>query len=271
MCGKMRPVALSVAGSDPSGGAGIQADLKTFHQFEVYGTAVLTVVTVQNTRKVLDVVPLDARLVERQLEAVMEDIPPDAAKVGALGNEAVTEVAAAWAQRLRVPLVVDPAMVSKHGAPLIETGAVRALRERLLPLAYLATPNLDEAAALAGIEVDTPAAMEEAAKRIAGGGARNVLVKGGHLSGEPVDLLWSGGSARWYGSARCDTPHTHGTGCVYSAAVTALLARGRPLPQAVEQAKSFIGEAIRTAPGLGRGNGPVNHHAPTCPDDFTAA
>lgn len=266
----MRPVALSVAGSDPSGGAGIQADLKTFHQFEVYGTAVLTVVTVQNTCRVTDAAALDARLVARQLEAVMEDVPPDAAKVGALGNEAVIEAVAAWAKRLRVPLVVDPVMVSKHGAPLVEPGAVNALRERLLPLAYLAAPNLHEAAALAGIEVDTPAAMKEAARRIAGGGARNVLIKGGHLSGDPVDLLWSGGESRLYSSARYDTPHTHGTGCVYSAAITALLARRRTLSQAVAQAKSFIAEAIRTAPGLGRGNGPVNHHAPTCPKGFTA-
>ena len=267
----MRPVALSVAGSDPSGGAGIQADLKTFHQFGVYGTSVLTVVTVQNSFKMLDVLPLDAQLVERQLEAVMEDIPPAAAKVGALGNAAVTEIVAAWAQRLRVPLVVDPVMMSKHGAPLVEADAVHALRERLLPQAYLATPNLHEASALAGIEVDTPAAMEEAAERIAGCGARNVLIKGGHLSGEPIDLLWSGGDVRFYSSARYDTPHTHGTGCTYSAAITALLARGQPLAQAVAQAKSFIGEAIRTAPGLGRGNGPVNHHAPTRSGAFAAA
>ncbi len=266
----MRPVALSVAGSDPSGGAGIQADLKTFHQFGVYGTSVLTVVTVQNSLRAPEAVPLDAGVVERQLAAVMEDIPPDAAKVGALGGAAVIEAVAAWAERLRVPLVVDPVMIGKHGLPLVEPGAERLLLERLLPHAYLATPNLREAAALAGIAVDTPATMEEAARRIAGSGARNVLIKGGHLRGAPADLLWSGGESRVYSSARYDTPHTHGTGCTYSAAITALLARRRTLEQAVAQAKSFIAEAIRTAPGLGRGNGPVNHHAPV-PSEVSAA
>ncbi len=267
----MCPVALSVAGSDPSGGAGIQADLKTFHQFGVYGTSVLTAVTVQNSFEMLDVFPLDARIVERQLNVVMADIPPDAAKVGALGNAAVIEVVAAWAKRLRVPLTVDPVMIGKHGIPLVDPGAVQSLRECLLPLAYLVTPNLREASVFAGIEVDTLATMEEAAKRIADSGVGNVLIKGGHLTGDPVDLLWSGGDARVYPSARYDTPHTHGTGCTYSAAVTALLARRQTLAQAVAQAKSFIGEAIRTAPGLGRGNGPVNHHALISIEDCEAS
>jgi len=266
----MSPVALTIAGSDPSGGAGIQADLKTFHQFEVYGMSVLTVVTVQNSVSVTDVLPLEASIVERQLEAVIEDIPPDAAKVGALGSAAIIDVVGAWVDRLPIPVVVDPVMISTHGQALMPESATQAFLDYLLPFAYLVTPNLHEASLLAGIEVDSLATMEEAAKRIADHGCRNVLVKGGHLTSEPVDLLWTDGEVRTFRSERHNTPHTHGTGCTFSAAITALLAHQLTLTQAVEQAKSFISEAIRTAPGLGRGNGPVNHHAPAKLEPATA-
>ncbi len=259
----MRPVALTIAGSDPSGGAGLQADLKTFHQFEVYGTSVLTVVTVQNSVSVSDVLPLDASIVERQFDAVIDDIPPDAAKVGALGSAAIIDAVGARVEHMTIPVVVDPVMISTHGQALIPENAAQTFLDYLLPYAFLVTPNLHEASVLAGIEVNSLAAMEQAAKRIADHGCRNVLVKGGHLTSEAVDLLWSGGELRTFRSARHDTPHTHGTGCTLSAAITALLARQLTLTQAVEQAKQFISEAIRTAPGLGRGNGPVNHHAPT--------
>ena len=257
----MVPVALTIAGSDPSGGAGIQADLKTFHQFGVYGEAAITLATVQNTVRVHRVECLDAGLVREQIEAVFDDIPPAAVKTGALGNQANVEAVAHAARGWTCPLVVDPVMISKHGAWLLPPDAARTLRDLLLPLAALVTPNLEEARALAGIEVDGIDSMEEAARRIAGMGARAVLIKGGHLEGDAADLLFAGGDCYRFASPRIRTPHTHGTGCTYSAAITALLARGVPMVRAVGRAKAFIDDAIRTNPGLGHGCGPVNHHA----------
>lgn len=259
----MKPIALTIAGSDPSGGAGIQADLKTFHQFGVYGEAAITLLTVQNTCTVSEVVFVEPRLVRAQVEAVLDDVPPNAVKTGALGSAAIIEAVAMLAPRLQAPLVVDPVMISKHGAPLIAEDARNALKEMLLPHATLVTPNLHEATALAGCPVRTPGEMEEAAHRIHERCGAAVLVKGGHLDGEAADLLFDGVESRWYRAPRLDTLHTHGTGCTYSAAITACLARGLALPAAVERAKQFITEAIRTNPGLGRGSGPVNHHART--------
>jgi hydroxymethylpyrimidine/phosphomethylpyrimidine kinase len=254
-------VALSIAGSDPSGGAGIQADLKTFHQFGVYGEAVIALLTVQNTRTVARVEILDPKLVEEQLLAVLEDIPPHAAKTGALGNAAVVRRIAELTPRLACPLVVDPVMISKHGAPLIAEEARAALWNDLLPLATLITPNLHEAAALTGVSVDTIAGMRDAARRMRNHTGAAILVKGGHLAGDAVDLLWDGVDFHEFRAERIDTVHTHGTGCTYSAAITALLTLGSPLVAAVAGAKAFITEAIRTNPGLGSGCGPVNHHA----------
>lgn len=257
-----KPVALSIAGSDPSGGAGIQADLKTFHQFGVYGEAVLTLLTVQNTVTVSAVQVLDPEFVLRQLEAVISDIPPQAAKTGALGNESMIEAIACAAERFDFPLVVDPVMISKHGAPLIAEEARAKLTELLMPRAFLITPNLHEASTLAGFAVETPEAMRDAAVRLRKRGARAVLVKGGHLEGVALDLLYTeDGVFHEYTAERHHTAHTHGTGCTYSAAITACLAMGMPLPEAVGTAKRYIGEAIRTNPGLGHGSGPVNHHA----------
>lgn len=256
-------MALSIAGSDPSGGAGIQADLKTFHQFGVYGEAVIALLTVQNTRTVSRVEILDPSLVEEQLLAVLDDIAPNAVKTGALGNAAVVRRVAELAPRFGCPLVVDPVMISKHGAPLIAEEARSALWGELLPRATLITPNLYEAAALTGLNVSTLAEMQEAARRMRDHTGAAILVKGGHLEGDAVDLLWDGANFREFHAERIDTVHTHGTGCTYSAAITALLALGTPLPEAVAQAKAFISEAIRTNPGLGSGCGPVNHHART--------
>lgn len=257
----MKPVALTIAGSDPSGGAGIQADLKTFHQFGVYGEAAVTLLTVQNTRSVSEVVCLEPRLVRAQLEAVLDDIPPAAVKTGALGTAEIIEAVAELAPTLGAPLVVDPVMISKHGAPLIAAEARQTLRDRLLPHALLVTPNLHEAAALAECHVSTEEEMEAAARRIHERCGAAVLVKGGHLAGQAADVLFDGCQIRWYRAPRFDTPHTHGTGCTYSAAITACLAAGASLPGAVARAKRFITEAVRTNPGLGRGSGPVNHHA----------
>jgi hydroxymethylpyrimidine/phosphomethylpyrimidine kinase len=254
-------VALTIAGSDPSGGAGIQADLKTFHQFGVYGQAAITLLTVQNTRTVTRVECMAPELVVQQIEAVLDDIPPGAAKLGALGSRQVVEAVADVARRFEFPLVVDPVMISKHGAPLMAEEARRAVLQLVVPTAYLLTPNLHEAAALTGLRVESLEDMKAAAVALQTAGARNVLVKGGHLSGAPVDLLFADGEFHEFSSERVDTLHTHGTGCTYSAAITAGLAKGAGLVEAVRRAKEFIALAIRTNPGLGHGSGPVNHFA----------
>lgn len=258
----MTPVALTIAGSDPSGGAGLQADLKTFHRFGVYGEAVATLITVQNTKGVRRVDCLPADLVAAQIRAVVEDIPPRAAKTGALGSADVVLAVADAAQRFLFPLVVDPVMISKHGARLLDEEACHVLAERLIPRAFLLIPNLDEAAMLAGFAVDDPASMLRAAEKLASLGAANVLVKGGHLRGDALDILYMrDGSVREFCAPRIDTPHTHGSGCTYSAAITAGLALGASLADAVARSKEFITAAIRTNPGLGSGAGPLNLHA----------
>jgi len=256
-------VALSIAGSDPSGGAGLQADLKTFHRLGVYGEAVVTLITVQNTRGVTRVEVMAPDLVLEQIHAVCCDIPPHAAKIGALGNSAVVEAVAAAAQSFTFPLVIDPVMISKHGAPLIEEPAQRALAAHLIPRAFLLTPNLEEATVLAGFPVTDIASMRKAAEKLVSLGAKNVLVKGGHLDADDaVDVLFEPGHGfREFSSPRITTRHTHGTGCTYSAAITAELAKWSALREAIAIGKKFISEAIRTAPGLGSGTGPLNHHA----------
>jgi hydroxymethylpyrimidine/phosphomethylpyrimidine kinase len=256
----MIPVALTIAGSDPSGGAGIQADIKTFHQLGVYSMSVLTLVTVQNTRGIKAVELLSAELVGAQLDAVLEDILPLAAKTGALGDETIISAVARRAAGFSFPLVVDPVMMSKHGLPLLTERARAALAKELLPCASLVTPNLLEAGVLAGMSVSNLDAMEEAACRIAALGAAAVLIKGGHLAGDATDVLYWKDGIRRFSSPRVETTHTHGTGCTYSAAITAGLAQGLALPQAIERAKKFITLAIQSHLGLGHGSGPVNHH-----------
>jgi hydroxymethylpyrimidine/phosphomethylpyrimidine kinase len=263
---RAKPVALTIAGSDPSGGAGIQADLKTFHQFGVYGEAVVTLLTVQNTLGVQHVECVSADLVARQIRAAIADIPPHAAKTGALGNREIIETVAGLAADFPFPLVVDPVIVSKHGARLLAPDAIDALKQRLLPCAFLLTPNLEEAAALTGMEVRDLAGMRASAEKLRDLGARAVLVKGGHLTGCATDILLCDDGFVEFPADRIDTGHTHGTGCTYSAAITASLAAGVTLAQAIRKAKRFISEAIRTNPGLGAGAGPLNHHA-ACRND----
>ena len=258
----MRPVALTIAGSDPSGGAGIQADLKTFHQFGVYGEAVITLLTVQNTVRVERVECVDPALVATQIRAVLEDIPPHAAKTGALGNRGIVEAVAAAAGQFAFPLVVDPVMISKHGLPLVSGDARSAILDCLVPRAFLLTPNVPEAAELAGIEIRDTGDMRCAGERLLELGAKAVLVKGGHLGETATDVLCTEAGCDEFPAPRIDTRHTHGTGCTYSAAITAGLAQGLPLEKAISTAKAFLTEAIRTNPGLGLGSGPVNHHAP---------
>jgi hydroxymethylpyrimidine/phosphomethylpyrimidine kinase len=255
------PVALTIAGSDPSGGAGIQADLKTFHQFGAYGEAVITLLTVQNTVRVSRVELMPAWLVAEQITAVVEDIPPAAAKTGALGSAETVEVVAHLAGNFAFPLVVDPVMVSTHGMELLSSAAVRAIRDLLLPHAALAMPNVPEAEILTGTKIRDLEDVRRAACLISGMGARAVLIKGGHLASDPVDVLFDGEAYRDFPAPRIATRHTHGTGCTYSAAITAGLASGLPLGDAVARAKRFVHEAIRGNPGLGHGCGPVNHHA----------
>jgi hydroxymethylpyrimidine/phosphomethylpyrimidine kinase len=258
----MKPIALTIAGSDPSGGAGIQADLKTFHQFGCYGMSVITLLTVQNTRGVSAVRIMPPDLLVDQLNSVLEDIPPGAAKTGALGDATIVRAVGEQVKESPFPLVVDPVMISKHGAPLIEPDGAAALRTALLPQAFLVTPNLQEAAALAGFPVDDPASMRKAAEAIVRLGPQAVLIKGGHLQGDDAtDLLYFNGKFREYPGHRIDTKNTHGTGCTYSAAITAGLAAGKDLSTAVAAAKRYISRAIETNPGLGGGFGPVNHHA----------
>jgi hydroxymethylpyrimidine/phosphomethylpyrimidine kinase len=257
----MVPVALTIAGSDPSGGAGIQADLKTFHQLGVYGEAVIALLTVQNTMRVTSVHVMPVQLVLDQIEAVLEDIPPAAAKTGALGSAEMVEAVARAAFKFKFPLVVDPVMVSKHGLPLVPESAARTLRDCLLPKAALVTPNVPEAEALTGLTIRDLDGMRRAASRIHELGAHAVLIKGGHMEGDATDVLFDGTEWREFPAPRLETRHTHGSGCTYSAAITAGLARGLALGDAVAHAKAFIHEAIRTSPGLGRGCGPLNHHA----------
>jgi hydroxymethylpyrimidine/phosphomethylpyrimidine kinase len=257
------PRALSIAGSDSGGGAGIQADLKTFTALQVYGMSALTAVTAQNTLGVQAVHLLPPELVVRQIDAVCDDIGVDAAKTGMLGERAIVEAVALAVREHHVPhLVVDPVMVSKGGQALLQPEAREALRRQLLPLAEVATPNLPEAAALLGTD-RVPADLREqreAARRLHDLGPRWVVVKGGHGEGElAVDVAYDGQAFLELRRPRLQTRHTHGTGCTFSAAIAAHLAQGWPVPAALEAAREFIQWAIAHAPGLGAGHGPTNH------------
>jgi len=253
-----RPVALTIAASDPSGGAGIQADLKTFVAFGVHGTSVLTALTVQSTLAVEQIVVVAPELVVAQLDAVLDDIPVAAAKTGMLASAAVIEAVAAALDRRRavtgeLRLVVDPVMRATSGDRLLESGALEILKRALLPLAFLVTPNLAEASALSGREVDCPATMRDAAKAIAALGARAVLVKGGHLEGAALDVLFDGRDIHELEAPRLPAGAVRGTGCTLSAAITAGLARGDSLDAAVGRAKRFVHQAIAGAEVIGRG------------------
>lgn len=254
----MVPVALTIAGSDPSGGAGLQADLKTFQRFGVYGEAAVTLITVQNTKHVARMEVLEPDLVVQQIESVVSDIPPLAAKTGALGNVSIVDAVAAVMVAFDFPIVVDPVMVSKHGHRLLSPEAEDALKNKLLPRAALVTPNLAEAEALTGVAIQNENDMIHAGRRLLSTGCRAVLVKGGHLPGEPVDVLCLHDGIERFPGKRVETRHTHGTGCAYSAAITAGLARGADLLDAILEAKAFVQRAIETAPALGGGNGPLN-------------
>jgi hydroxymethylpyrimidine/phosphomethylpyrimidine kinase len=254
-------IALTIAGSDSGGGAGIQADLKTFHQFGVFGTSVVVALTAQNTRGVRAVETVPESMVSDQLTALAEDLPPDALKTGMLAEAGLVRlVAKAIRENEWQPLVVDPVMVATSGHRLLTTEAEDVIRESHVPLAGLVTPNLDEAAMRTGRVVYDVPTMERAADTLIRFGAGAALVKGGHLQGDMVtDVLVTREGVRRFSRPRLDTPSTHGTGCTLSAAITAGLALGRPLETAVADALDFVHRAIARAPGLGGGHGPLDH------------
>ncbi len=253
-------IALTIAGSDSGGGAGIQADLKTFAALGVYGISALTAITAQNTVGVRAVHELPPEFVGAQIDAVMEDIGADAAKTGMLANAAIVEMVAAKVRQHGIPnLVVDPVMVAKSGDQLLRRDAVQALKEQILPLAHVITPNIPEAEEIVGRRLETDDDFRRAAREIHALGPRYVVIKGGHREGDAVDLLYDGREFRTYTSPRYSTRHTHGTGCTFSAAIAALLARGLSAEEAVAGAKAYLTRAIEQAFPIGHGHGPVHH------------
>lgn len=254
---------MTVAGSDSGGGAGIQADLKTFQELGVYGMSALTAITAQNTLGVQGVYPLAKEAVREQIQSVGSDIGVDALKTGMLFSaDIIQEVADAIASFGWTKVVVDPVMIAKGGASLLQIEAVRALSSRLLPLTMIITPNIPEAEHLTGMAIRNKTDKLEAAKKLSALGAKYVLIKGGHEAGsEAVDLLFDGSGYSELAGKRIDTARTHGTGCTYSAALTAGLAQGLGVEEAVRQAKDFIQAAIEDGIFIGGGHGPTNHWA----------
>jgi len=252
--------ALTIAGSDPSGGAGIQADLKTFSRLRVYGMAVITALTAQNTTVVTGTMEVPPDFVARQLDAVLGDIHVDAAKTGMLLTAGVVEVVACKVREHEIRnLVIDPVMISTSGAPLLNRDALGTFCRTLLPLALIITPNTGEAGMLTGRSITAIADMEEAALQVHGMGARSVLIKGGHLTGDDAtDVLFDGSEFYHFQSPRIPSRDTHGTGCVLSAAITARLAEGKSLRDAVQLAKDFVSQAIKNGLRLGKGPGPCD-------------
>ncbi|MDE2781110.1 MAG: bifunctional hydroxymethylpyrimidine kinase/phosphomethylpyrimidine kinase [Chloroflexota bacterium] len=251
---------MTIAGSDSGGGAGIQADLKTFSALGVYGASTLTAITAQNTVAVTAVHELPTDLIAAQIDAVVTDIGIDAAKTGMLSSSSIVRAVAAEIQRHGIEkLVVDPVMVAKSGDPLLQQEAVDSVRNSLVPLAALVTPNVPEAETLAGREIETDEDMREAARRIIGMGAGAVVVKGGHRDGPATDVFYDGSYFTEFSSERFDTVNTHGTGCTFASAAAAGLAQGKSVLDAVAQAKEFVTEAIRHSYPLGQGHGPVHH------------
>lgn len=252
--------ALTIAGSDSGGGAGIQADLKTFSALGVFGTSALTAITAQNTLGVTAVHEVPPEIVAAQIDAVLTDIGADAVKTGMISSSKIIRVVSAKVREYGIStLVVDPVMVATSGDRLLREDAVDALRTELLPLATVATPNLPEAAVLIGREVSSLEGMREAARAIVGLGVRSVLVKGGHLDGDAVDVFYDGSTFAELPARRIATTSTHGTGCTLASAIAALLARGEPLDSAISNAKVYVTAAIERAFPIGKGHGPVHH------------
>ena len=261
----MKGRVLIIAGSDSGGGAGVQADIKTVTMQGAFAATAITALTAQNTLGVFGVLPIDPTFIRQQIEVVLDDIGADAVKTGMLHDAAVIEmVADVLADRApEVPLVVDPVMVAKGGAPLIEPSAIDALKALLISRATVLTPNLPEAEILAGRNIDTVDAMHGAADALLRLGCRAVLLKGGHLAGDTVhDVLATTAGQRVWESPRINTPHTHGTGCTLASGIAAGLAQGLDIEAAVDRAREYVRRAIESAPGIGRGHGPLDHAHP---------
>ena len=259
---KKIPCSLTIAGTDPSGGAGIHADLKTFQELKSYGMSVITSVVAQNTTGIQDIhhVPLD--MIEQQLDSVTTDMPLHAFKTGMIANIDMMKIVVNKIETLNAPYVMDPVMVATSGDSLIEENARDFLREQLLPLTTVVTPNIPEAEYLTGEKIETFEDMKQAAVHIVENfGAGATLVKGGHMKGEAIDFLYDGSNIHTYTAKRINTKNTHGTGCTYSAAITAYLSQGLPLDEAVKRAKYFVTQAIQYSFPLGSGSGPTNHWA----------
>ncbi|MFD7704567.1 bifunctional hydroxymethylpyrimidine kinase/phosphomethylpyrimidine kinase [Streptomyces caelestis] len=250
---------LTVAGSDSGGGAGIQADLKTMLALGVHGMSVLTAVTAQNSLGVQGAWELPVEAVRAQYRSVVDDIGVQAVKTGMLSSAELVEAVADLIAGTDAPAVVDPVGVSKHGDPLLAASALDSVRTRLLPVATVATPNLDEVAQLTGVRVGSEPDMRRAARAVLAFGPRWVVIKGGHLSGDAVDLLTDGSEEHWLRAPRHDNRHTHGTGCTLASAIASELAKGRPVPEAVTAAKAYVTGAIASGFALGEGIGPVDH------------
>jgi len=252
--------ALSIAGSDCSGGAGIQADIKTFSAHGVFGMTVITSVVAENTFRVIEYQDVRPGIIERQIDAVFEDIPPDAVKIGMLScGETMAAVAGKLREWKPQKVVVDPVMYAKNGCALMEPSAISTLIAEIAPLADVITPNIPEAEKMAEMTIKTLDDMRQAARRIHAMGCRAVVIKGGHGEGDAVDILFDGGNFFEYPEQRIDTKHTHGTGCTFSSAIAANLALGLTVQQAVQRAKAYVHTAIAHAPGLGKGSGPTHH------------
>jgi len=256
------PRALTIAGSDSGGGAGIQADLKTFTALRVFGMSVITSVTAQDTNSVLGIQNLSPEFVELQIDAVVNDIGVDAVKIGMLSTkDIVSSVAAKVKEHGLKKIVLDPVMVAKGGSILLNQEAVQTLIKELLPHAFIVTPNIPEAEVISGLEISSVEDMKEAARKIKDMGPENVLVKGGHLDqySDAIDILYDGNDFHEFKSERIHTKNTHGTGCTYSAAICAGLAKGAPIFEAVKEAKDYVTLAIQNSFDLGSGHGPLNH------------
>lgn len=251
---------LTIAGSDSCGGAGIQADLKTFGALGTYGMSVITAVTAQNTTGVFQVREMDVDIVREQINCLFDDIIIHAVKIGMVSNVEIIETIGSCLQdQADTPIVLDPVMVSKSGCHLLRPESTEALIKVLFPLAEVVTPNLFEAEVITGKKIDSIAEMEEAAVKIHDLGARNVVVKGGHLSGDAVDVIYDGSRFNYLKGTRINTPNTHGTGCTFSSAIAAYLAKGISFPEAVREAKKYINGAIENCIALGHGVGPTHH------------
>jgi hydroxymethylpyrimidine/phosphomethylpyrimidine kinase len=251
---------MTIAGSDSGGGAGIQADLKTFAAMGVYGTSVLTAITAQNTIGVDDVMELPVSLVHSQIDAVLSDIGTDAVKTGMLFSAAIIETVAGKIEEYGLGnLVVDPVMVAKSGDRLLHEEAVEALRSLLLPLAMVVTPNIPEAEVLAGMKIEGLDGARDAAEKLVGMGAKSAVVKGGHLDGPASDVFFDGEKFEVFTAPRVSTTSTHGTGCTFASATAAGLARGLPVREAVSEAKKYVTQTILRAFPMGQGHGPLNH------------